>query len=1773
MLKNLFNKIRCKKNIATSYEEIEKIILSSIHPPMKPNVEFKTYLREKLLAKLIQKPIPTFLKPRRLFVFAGGFILAIILLFTTTFIFSDKKPTQRILKTPFVPEIRLVEADEKGIPVNGSINVKFPYSDIPFEDIKKHFSITPETEGTLTLEKDILKFYSPRYLRYETKYTLKVSKEASPKMTEDFVINFETQARSQSSFYPPSYSTLSNYTLSFYEPEKEVFVQLSKSGKYEISIYKVSAENLIKMPSTYGGIGNDNEVITEIKKNLIYTEQISIESKKENTKTYGEYGYENIEYVYKPEITNSGIYYAEFINKDYDNSDHFFFLTYTRYAISTKRLGTKLITWLVDMKTASGISDANITAYDHKEDIVFQGKTDKNGIFEKEIAYDDEEKPQAIVFETNDEQIVNILKDRIYGNDYSNKQQRYLGYIMTDRPLYKPGDTIKFKVIIRKTDEPNYDKTIKNAHIEATKAYYGESQDKIFEHDYEISPMGTFNGEFKLNEELKTGRYQLKTNIGDTEITTSYFSVEVYQKPDFEIDIKLDKDKYISGDFIKVEVLGSYFFGAPVKDQEIEVNIGDNYRFQNTQQLKGKLDSNGAFIGTFENIKVNEEKYYQYYYYWWGDYGIPINITATITEDSGKTFSATKTATIYPSEYNLRLIKPEKLWQLNPREKIQFVFEVIKNLSQEENKGVLGATIKVNLEKREWEEGKSKTTTVHTTELKTDFLGQAEFEYEFTIGGSYYLNYSVLDTKGNTMTMGRYIWIPDKERGILFDQENSGKMEITLIPDKLKYEIGEKAVVTTYLPRQEGEIFISLNKNTMRKYFVEKISSDTQEIEIPITEDLVPGFYLFAEIFNNDDFMNGMEFIEVSGKKLDVKITPSKTKLYPKENITLEIETKDNHGKSISSEGVITVIDKALLALIGEDKRTLFDVFYPKPNKNYFTVISSAEHYVSSGAEQGGCFLAGTLIEMADYSQKPIEKISVGDEILTKENEHSPLLVKDKVVKTFEHLVSEYLIINNDLKVTPVHRMFVNNTWKTAGEIKIGDYLMDKNSRLVQVFSIEKKNHPVKVYNFTTEKYHTYLANGIYVHNDKGGGGSDERARNNFLDSAYWNPLVENGEASFDLPDNLTTWVIFSKNITLNTEVGEAQNEIIVTKDLFIRPNLPSFFRVNDELEIPASIHNNTDQSLNVKTFLAVEGATILNEKSPYLSIAANSMAEVIWKIKINETKEVKLYFSVDQIGGNLVDNLELSIPVYSNLSLDNQIYTGAAPAKIEFKFDENSQFSNASLTLTASVIGIIPEIIEKLTGYPYGCVEQTMSKHLPNVYVKKYGDILGIKPQKDIDVMLEKGIERLAKFQHSDGGFGWWESDENNIWMTGYVLEGLTEMKNAGVLNSKGEEMYKKTLDYLSNDNQLTTLDINKKIYIRYVLSKIEPKKFAFKLEEQTIQELESEQLGYLALSLHYNGEETEAKRIMNEYILPKMKDNNHFDQKEDYESMSDKYKATGVNLLAMIEIGADKQQIRNVVKWLMDNRRGYEGLWGSTRQSSQILMALIKYIEKYDELNPDSSYEVILNGQKIASDYISDAKYNKKLGLENLLTNNVLEINHQDSGSLYYTVNVKNYVSADQISKKDNGLNISRRYLNLKDEPISEFKIGDIVQVELKIESSKRLDYVIIEDMLPSGFDPINERLRKNDREGYDDYYGYYDECYDCYIDSNIDFRDEKVSIFRRYLNFGGYRTWEPAIVKYRARVARLGTYSAPAPRIEPMYDPELNAMGKEDTVIIRN
>ena len=129
------------------------------------------------------------------------------------------------------------------------------------------------------------------------------------------------------------------------------------------------------------------------------------------------------------------------------------------------------------------------------------------------------------------------------------------------------------------------------------------------------------------------------------------------------------------------------------------------------------------------------------------------------------------------------------------------------------------------------------------------------------------------------------------------------------------------------------------------------------------------------------------------------------------------------------------------------------------------------------------CLLAGTMVLMADETEKPIEKVQVGDEVLTFDPVTETRVARAVTAVHPPYDVDHYLVINDDLRVTENHPILTDEGWLSSGLIRAGKTsVIDLDGKSSDVYSVRLVQSSVTVYNIAVDGG-TYIADGVVVHN------------------------------------------------------------------------------------------------------------------------------------------------------------------------------------------------------------------------------------------------------------------------------------------------------------------------------------------------------------------------------------------------------------------------------------------------------------------------------------------------------------------------------------------------------------------------------------------------------------------------------------------------------------------------------------------------------------------
>jgi uncharacterized protein YfaS (alpha-2-macroglobulin family) len=317
--------------------------------------------------------------------------------------------------------------------------------------------------------------------------------------------------------------------------------------------------------------------------------------------------------------------------------------------------------------------------------------------------------------------------------------------------------------------------------------------------------------------------------------------------------------------------------------------------------------------------------------------------------------------------------------------------------------------------------------------------------------------------------------------------------------------------------------------------------------------------------------------------------------------------------------------------------------------------------------------------------------------------------------------------------------------------------------------------------------------------------------RKTFIDTPLWTAHVttdQQGHASVSvtLPDNLTTWRLDARAVSLGTRIGEATLDIVSSLPLMVRPNTPRFFVVGDEAELGMIIHNDTGQERTIQAAVAVKGAVLQNSAVQSVNILHGQRTRVAWLATVQDAEGVDLTFSA--VSGPFGDSSKPSVgtggacilPVYRHTAPDVVAVAGSlsAPGKRTEGIIIPTLASGGkplpgrlALRLQTSPAAAALDGLAYLRDFPYLCTEQTISRILPNVVMylawKRTGQAMPEKLDSSRE-HIRSALKRLIDTQHcvyaargNGVGWGWFPQNAPDPLVTGYALLGLVEARAAG--------------------------------------------------------------------------------------------------------------------------------------------------------------------------------------------------------------------------------------------------------------------------------------------------------------------------------------------------------------------------------------------------------
>jgi len=1377
--------------------------------------------------------------------------------------------------------------------------------------------------------------------------------------------------------------------------------------------------------------------------------------------------------------------------------------------LALKQSQTEALVWATDLKSGQVVANLPVGFWDESSSLG-QGKTGQDGVLQIEYKKRDTWKPIfAFAGEEGEDDFAVAMNQWSEGigpwefnlpaESYS---EPYSAYFYTDRAIYRPGQKVYFKGILRADDDARYSlpKDAKSLEV-----IINDDQGKeLYKEKLPLNEMGTLHGELTLSEEASLGYYNISAQLGDQWFGTG-FQVAEYRKPEFQVVVETDRDQYVQGDEIAVNVEATYYFGGPVADADVHWTVLTNdYFFRWTG--RGRYDFTdydwtqyryygpaGEFVTEGDGTTDEQGRF---------TFKVPADIAdkilsqaytieAAVTDVNDQQVASRTDAIVHKGLFYIGLAPQAYVGQVDEEQKVDVI--TVDWDSETVPNSDLTVVFYEHKWYSVWEEGEDgrfywkstvEDTPVLTTTVTTDREGKAVAAFTPKKGGVYKIAASGKDKQGNEVRSSTYLWVSGYEF-INWRRENHDRID--LVTDKKSYDVGDTAQILIPSPYAGPvQALLTIERGHIMEHKLLTLETNSDLIEVPILSEYVPNVYVSVVIVKGMDeteplasFKVGYAALPVSTEEKELKLTIKPDKdvqagehYGPGEMVTYDILAADHQGKGVEAELSLHLVDLSVLALADMPGADIVEHFWRERNLGVWTGMS--------------------------------------------------------LVLSVDRL---------NLQVAP-----------------------------------EAKG---------------------------GGGGEGEGAvRRRFPDTAYWNPAVvtdKDGQAQIqvELPDNLTTWRLGAKAVTADTQVGLTDVDVISTKDLLVRPVAPRFFVIGDKAELAAIVHNNSDQAVVAEVALKAEGVEVKGEAQT-VEVPARDKAKVIWSTAVQNADVAKLLFSAK--GGGLSDAIEIVLPIH-HYSTPEVVATAGQVEEEERRVEVVALPRRYDPTQGELTVEVDPSLaagmrdgLRYLEHFPYECIEQTVSRFLPNVMTYRALKDLGVE-NKELEARLPQqvsvGLQRIYAWQRYDGGWGWWLADDSNLYLTAYVLFGLNEAQRAGF--AVEEDVMERAASFLE-DNLIRPTDVkapyqgNTQAFVLYVLAEYGEGDLGRTVAlYQNRRLLSNYGKAYLAMALDILApeEKTRVDGLLSDLTSAAIVSATgaHWEEETiDYWTMNTNTRSTAIVLDALARLAPESGLAPNAVRWLMVARK--EGHWETTQETVWSIIALTDWMVATGELEADYSYQITLNGETIMEGVADKDNLDEPQKIQVEVADLLQDVSNQvalerlepsadqtGKGRLWYTMYLRYFLPVEDVKALNRGVIVARQYtlVDDPDELVDGAQVGDVIRVRLTVIAPNDLHYVVVEDPLPAGCEALDTSLKTTSivgeapevsRVGPD---RMWDWGWGWWWFSHTELRDEKVVLFSTYLRKGTYE------YTYMMRASVPGEFLVMPSVAYEMYFPEV--FGRSD------
>ena len=647
--------------------------------------------------------------------------------------------------------------------------------------------------------------------------------------------------------------------------------------------------------------------------------------------------------------------------------------------LTFKSSTTDVLTWLTDLASGAPISGVPVNVFDQNFQQIGQGSTDSDGLTSLNVPAPDEPyQPRFVMTADNDKGVFAFASSQwgsgistwdygIWGSYYAPTNQP-TAYVYTERPIYRPGQPVYFKGIVRLDDDLDYSLPKQSSVIVGIDNF----KENVYTQTLELSDYGTFDGQLLLDQDAVLGAYNLTVRLPGSEnvIGSVSFSVAEYRKPEFQVKVSADPADVLAGDNFNVTIGAEYYSGGAVSNADLTWTLRSDpftftppddlsaFNFQDEEtdagpisqtqppttkivaQGQGSLNDNGQLTLSLPADLSAEKSSRQF------------TFEASVSDVTKNVVSGRATVVAHRSQVYLGARPVNYVGTAGKEAKFEFV-------AVDWNGNPLpGQVVNVEIVERRWysvqEQDASGRVQWSTSvqdipvtsfpNLTVDDQGKVSVSFTPDKGGVYKAYVRATDSRGNPAVSSAYLWVAGSEF-IPWRQTNDRSFD--LVTDKKSYSPGDQAEILIASPFQgQSYALLTIERGHIRQQQVLQLSSNSTLYKLPITADMAPNVYVSVMVVKGvDEFSSSPDFkmgitelkVDTSQQNLSVELIPDQTQVGPGDQVSFTVITRDGQGQPVQAEVSLGLSDLATLSLSNPNSPPILDFFYSQRTLGVWT--------------------------------------------------------------------------------------------------------------------------------------------------------------------------------------------------------------------------------------------------------------------------------------------------------------------------------------------------------------------------------------------------------------------------------------------------------------------------------------------------------------------------------------------------------------------------------------------------------------------------------------------------------------------------------------------------------------------------------------------------------------------------------------------------------------------------------------------------------------------